>query len=724
MKLIINGNTVQSDAGKSILDAALDAGIYIPHLCSHPDLTPIGACGLCVVEIEGRAELASSCVTPAEEGMEVRTASAAIDAARRAVLARKLAGHPADCDSCVKYLNCELQSLKQYLIGDRPEIERKLRMFNENASNPLFVHNPTKCVQCGRCVRACHELRGVGVLYFKKRGADTYIGVGNTGAAPPPAAFDDLHAEQMKYIGGGEDRRLAETDCRFCGACAEVCPTGAVMDKHEFGQGKSRREALLPCSAACPAGVDVPRFLRFIREKNYGAANAVVREKVPLPLTLGYVCNRPCESACRRGELHEAISIRDMKRFAAERDTESLWRTAYGKKPETGKRVGIIGSGPAGLSAAYYLTVLGHSATIFEAMPLAGGMLRYGVPAYRLPPAVLDAEIAEIAATGVEIRTNSRVEAAASLLDAGCDAVLVAIGAHKGVALRLPGAKGEGVYVNTDFLRAAREGRPFPVGENTVVLGGGNVAFDCARVAKRLGAKRVFMAFLESREGMTASPDEIEQGEAEGVILHPSVTFTRILRDGAGAAAGVELLDVRSFCFDEDKRLVLETKEDSAHRLEADTVIFAVGQRPDIPEGFGLAKTEAGLIEADSHTMAASVEGVYAASDAVTGTDSVASAIASARKAALSIDRSLGGRGRLDERLAPADAPVKRIGTIEGFASLPGERERLLAPEVRIRDFRCPSLGLDEAAAERETRRCLQCDLRLKMTPVKFWGAY
>jgi NADH dehydrogenase/NADH:ubiquinone oxidoreductase subunit G len=157
IKITINGKEAAADASKSILHACLDAGVYVPHLCSHPDLEPIGACGLCVVEVEGREGLVSSCVTPAEDGMVIRTSGGSVDAARREALERKLAGHPADCDSCVKYLNCELQSLKQYLIGDHLQIERRLRMFGENAANPLFLHNPTKCVQCGRCVRACHK---------------------------------------------------------------------------------------------------------------------------------------------------------------------------------------------------------------------------------------------------------------------------------------------------------------------------------------------------------------------------------------------------------------------------------------------------------------------------------------------------------------------------------------------------------------------------------------
>ncbi len=227
VELTIDGRPVQAKEGTSVLEASLGAGIYIPHLCHHSDLSPIGACRLCLVEIEGASGLVASCTTPVRAGMQVKTKGEQIEASRRFAMELMLAGHPADCGTCVKYLNCELQSLKQYLVSDHLSVRRRSRLFAVTSANPLFLQDPNKCVLCGRCVRACHELRGVGVLFYKKKGREAYIGT-------------------------AEDRPLAESGCRFCGACAEVCPTGAIMDKEEFAKGKSRKAALVP------AGIRVP----------------------------------------------------------------------------------------------------------------------------------------------------------------------------------------------------------------------------------------------------------------------------------------------------------------------------------------------------------------------------------------------------------------------------------------------------------------------------------
>jgi formate dehydrogenase (NADP+) beta subunit len=698
IKLTIDGKEIETEKGKSVLEASLGGGIYIPHICHHTDLSPIGACRLCIVQIEGVDGLQTSCTTPATYGMQVRTKSDEIDHMRRLAMELMLAGHPADCGTCVKYLNCELQSIKQYLVNDHLSVKRRSKLFPVTSTNPLFLHDPNKCILCGRCVRACHELRGVGVLFYKKKGKETYIGT-------------------------IDDGPLAESGCRFCGACAEVCPTGAIMDKEEFAKGKSRKAALVPCRYTCPAEIDVPRYVRFIREKNYAAATAVIREKVPFPRVLGYVCTHPCETACRRSEVNQAVSIRNLKRFAAEHDDQALWKQRVQKKEDTDKKVAVIGSGPAGLTAAYYLRNQGHSVTVFESLPLAGGMLRYGIPEYRLPREVIDSEIKDIEEMGIEIRTNTRVESIDKLLSDGYDAIIVAVGAHKGAKLTISGANGEGVLVNTEFLKAVNEGEKIEVGKRVMVLGGGNVAFDCARVARRLGAQEVLMACIECKSEMPASCDEIDEGEAEGITIYPSRTFTRIVREN-GKVKGVEFLEVASFNFDEEKNLEIETVDDSQHMIEADTVIFAVGQKPDIPEGFGIDKTDAGFIELDSYTMATNRDEVFAAGDAVYGTDSVIRSIASGRKSAIAADKFLEGRGNIDEKLAPVTEPARCLGPDRDFASMSRCEEVCLLPAERVQNFCEVVEAMDEEAAEYESKRCLQCDLRLKITPVKFWGNY
>jgi len=698
IKLNIDGRDVETQKGKSVLDAALDAGIYIPHLCHHPDLPPIGACRLCIVEIEGMEGLIPSCVTPAVNDMIVRTKSETIDRMRRLALELTLAGHPADCGTCDKYLNCELQSLKQYFSCEDLRVRNRSKLLPINNTNPLFVHDPNKCVVCGRCVRACQELRGVGVLFYTKKEKETLTGT-------------------------AADLPLADAGCRFCGACAEVCPTGAIQDKEELVRDKKRKAALIPCRYTCPAEIDVPRYVRLISEKNYSAAAAVIREKVPFPEVLGYVCDRICEDVCRRGEVNEAVSIRELKRFAAEHDEQRVWEESLSKKDSTGKKVGVIGSGPSGLTAAYYLANQGHAVTVFEALPFAGGMMRCGIPEYRLPRNVLDNEIKDIVNRGVEIKTGIKIDSIDALFEEGFDAVIVAIGTHQGQKLSIPGVDGKRVLLGVDFLKDINLGNEVEIGDKIMVLGGGNVAFDCARAARRLGAGEVHLACPESREDMPATDDEISQGEEEGIIVHPARSFTRILGENGGIT-GVEFLNVASLSFDEDNSPCIEVVEDSAHILEADTVIFAIGQCPQIPQGFGLDTLPGNLIEIDSFSFSTSKEGVFAAGDAVIGTSSVIKAIASGRRAAIAADRYLEGNGIIDQTLVAAGEPEQCLGFEEGFAFLTRCKESRVPPEERVNSFCRVVRDMDEKTAAGESKRCLQCDLRLKITAVKFWGNY
>lgn len=696
--LHINGQEVETEKGKSVLEAALEAEIYIPHLCYHADLSSIGACRLCVVEIEGMPETPTSCATPAEAGMVVKTKTPKVDQIRRLAMELMLASHPSDCTSCPKYLKCELQSLAQYLGVSAERLRKRPKNIPVNTGNPLILHDFTRCVLCGRCVRVCRELRGVEVLNYYKRDGETRIGT---------------HLS----------RSLADSGCRFCGACVEVCPTGTLRDQEGvLKAGVSRGAALVPCRSACPAGVDIPRYIRFIREKNYPAAAAVVREKVPFPMVLGYICSHRCETGCRRKELNEPVSICRLKRFAAEND-DRQWKKSAKKAPATGKRMAIAGSGPAGLTAAYYLARLGHSVTVFEALPLPGGMMRVGIPGYRLPGDVLDAEIKEIESVGVEIRTNTRVDSLDALFDEGFSAILVAVGAHQGLKLPIPGAGLDGVIASTSFLREVSLGKKVEVGNRVAVLGGGNVAFDCARVARRLGAGKVHLACLESRENMPASPEEIEQGEEEGIVIHPSHSFTGIA-DDRGRITGVECLDVESFEFDGEGRPQIKVVEGSDHILPADTVIFAIGQRPEGIDKFGLTTGRGSNIQVDPNTLAASREGVFAAGDAVTGTDSVIAAIAAGRKVAGAIDKYLGGDGITDEELAPAEKPVTWIGRVDNFAYQRRCGVSCTPAEERIKSFRMTDPGYDEEAALKESQRCLQCDLRLNISKPRFWGDF
>ncbi|MFC1863232.1 FAD-dependent oxidoreductase [Thermodesulfobacteriota bacterium] len=700
IKLTIDEKETQTTEGKTVLEAALEGGIYIPHLCHHPDLKPIGTCGICVVEIEGMDEPASSCTTPASQGMIVETKTSQIEQMRRDAMEKLLVNHPPECVECSQYLNCELQSVKQYIgITEAVSTKTKLKPIPKITSNPLFVHDFIRCIKCERCVRACNDLRGAGVLQLTEDGDEKRIGI-------------------------PDEKSLVEAGCRFCGACVEVCPTGAMRDKEELMEGKKRRQALVPCTYTCPAQIDVPRYVRLVREGKYAEATAVIREKVPFPNILGYVCNHPCENVCRRGEVNEAVSIRDLKRFAAENDRERLWEKNAGQRDATDKRVAVIGSGPAGLTAAYYLVKLGHGVTVYEAQPRAGGMMRYGIPEYRLPRETLESEITEIVKLGVEIKTNARIESLDELmLDKGYDSVLVAVGSQAGQKLPIPGADLEGVLIGLDFLRGVNLGESVKLGKKVLVLGGGNVAFDCARTARRLGADEIHIACLEPRDTMQADIEEIDQGEEEGITIHPSHTFNEILNQD-GKLIGVECLDVKSFEFDEDGMVEIETIEGSEHVLSADTVIFAIGQLPEIPDEFDLDIDETGHIEVDPYLFDTSVEGAFAAGEAVTGKGSVIEAIASGKKGAIAVDKYLDGGGEIDEILAPLEEAECWLGPGDGFASLNRSKLSCVEAAERVKSFCSIVPSLDEGAATAESTRCLRCDLRLKITPVKFWGDF
>jgi NADPH-dependent glutamate synthase beta subunit-like oxidoreductase/ferredoxin len=701
IKLTINDKEITTEKGKSVLEAALDGGIYIPHLCHHPDLEPASACRLCVVEIEGVEGVPTSCTVEAEEGMVVKTKSPLIDNMRRLAMELMLADHPAECTGCSQYLNCELQSVKQFLgISEDLSVRKRLKPIPLNESNPLIVHDFTRCINCGRCTRACNDLRGVKVLGSVKTGRDQSAGIAKGGLS------------------------LKDADCRFCGACVAVCPTGAIRDKEADLHGKKGRKALLPCRYTCPAEIDVPRYLRFIREGKYSEATAVIREKVPFPKILGYVCAHPCEDVCRRGSINTSIAIRNLKRFAAENDTKELWKENAFQKDETDNKVAVIGSGPAGLTAAYYLAKLGHSVTVYEELPELGGYLRYGIPSYRLPREILDEEIAIIKDLGVAFETDTRIESIEDLMDEeDFEAVVVATGTHAGVRLPIPGGDCDDVILGTEFLRRVNLDDAPEVPKRVVVLGGGNVAFDCARISRRLGAEQVLMACLEFKDNMPAASDEIEEGEEEGIQIFPGRTFKQVMNDD-GKVTGVETLNVTSFEFDEDGRLELETEEGSESVLEGDMVIFAVGQRADIPEDFDLDLTDRGFIEVDEYTGETSEEGVFAAGDATYGTQTVIKAIASGREAAKAADEFLDGDGNIDETLAPIPDFECHLGPGDGFAQKDRCDNTCLLPETRVESFDCILETLDEDEAVTEANRCLKCDIRFNIKPVKFWGDY
>jgi formate dehydrogenase (NADP+) beta subunit len=465
-----------------------------------------------------------------------------------------------------------------------------------------------------------------------------------------------------------------------------------------------------PCEQACPAGIDVPRYVRHIRDGRFGEALAVIRERIPFPLVCGYACFHSCEGKCSRTQYDTAVAIRMLKRVAAELGADGF--TPPVAQEATGKRVAVIGSGPCGLTSAYYLALLGHRVTVFEALEHAGGMMRYGIPGYRLPDAVLDADLRGITDAGVEILTQRRVDSAETLMEQGFGAVLIASGAWRGSRMGIPGEDRAEVVDGMAFLAAVSAGKaPAIAGSRVVVVGGGNTAIDAARVSRRLGAE-VVQLYRRGRAEMPASPEEIVAAEEEGVRLEFLTAPVRIEQGGltcvrmalGGADAG--------------GRPKPQPVPGSEHRLAAEHVIMAIGQQVDIPSA-GVTRGDNGAIGADPESLATAIPGVFAGGDAVTGPASVIDAIAQGRRVASAIDRYLGGGGEL-ERFAQPKVPAALPDTAprgalrEAFAMIP------LAE--RLGGFALVETAYDEQTAMREARRCLSCDLlhfEVRLDPAK-----
>lgn len=696
VSFFVDGSPVSCAQGVSILDAALAAGIYIPNLCHHPSVNPLGACRLCVVEIKGIPGVQASCSTTAREGMWVLTDTPRLRKLRRLSIELMLSEHPEDCSSCPVFGSCILQSLLQYCGASNGRLRPTGKPIPINRKNPLILHDMFRCVKCGRCVRACGELRGAGVLQYR-RGDDGEVTVG---------------------IGS---QLLIDEGCRFCGACVEICPTGALRDQPDCtAAGAVRDLALVPCKNACPAHIDIPAYIRHTGRGEFRQANEVLHESVPFPGCLGYVCTHACEMQCRHRFLDQPVAIRQLKQLAASQD-DGAWMSRVRFRPDTGKKAAVVGGGPAGLSAALFLRQCGHAVTVYEALPSAGGMLRYGIPAYRLPEEVVEKEVDQIRRLGVEVLTGRTVQAPAELLTQGYDAVLLTTGAHQGVRLPIPGSDLPGTLENISFLRSVRMGVPVPLGRQVLVLGGGSVAFDCARTAVRLGAQQVMVACLEAPDAMKADPEEIRQAREEGVALFPSQSFLEVL--GGPRVTGVRMETVRSFHFDENGVPVIETQPDSQRVLPCDTLIFAVGQKPAHTEQYGLDLVRGAYLRTDGQAQT-SQPGVFAAGDVVTGTRSVIEAIAAGQSAAAAIDRFLGGDGKPDRSLrTPAPRP-SFLGNAPPPTGQPRTAVQLRPGAERGCDFALAEPLFSPAQGCREAGRCLQCDLRLDIEPQKFWGDF
>ena len=462
-----------------------------------------------------------------------------------------------------------------------------------------------------------------------------------------------------------------------------------------------------PCREACPAGIDVARYVRCIREGRFDEALAVIRERIPFPSICGHACYSPCEAQCGNRQFGDPIAIRALKRAAAEKGGE-LWRKSLTLSPDTGKRVAIIGSGPSGLTAAYYLATLGHKVTVLEALDKPGGMLRVGIPEYRLPREALDKEIAYLTEIGVEIETGRRVDSVDALLQQGYDAVYAACGAHKGAKLGIPGEDTPRIFDGVSFLRRINQGEDIEVGERVAIIGGGNTGFDSARCAIRLGAKDVTLIYRRTEAEMTAYEEEVGSAIVEGVKLRFLATPVSIATKNSGLEMTLIRMELGSP--DAGGRPSPIPVTGSEFTMEIDTAIIAIGQLLDISPSMGLPLSERNLVEADAETKATGTSGVFAGGDMVSGPASIIEAIAAGRKAAASIDKFLGGTGTIDQELAP---PEQEVVVVDFEAE---DKSRVSTPCAPLTDRACSfspvELGLTDELAIKEAERCRNCDAR------------
>ncbi|MCG0276457.1 MAG: FAD-dependent oxidoreductase [Thermosediminibacteraceae bacterium] len=468
------------------------------------------------------------------------------------------------------------------------------------------------------------------------------------------------------------------------------------------------------CVATCPMHTDARGYIKLISEGRYKEAIKLIREKLFLPATLGRICAHPCEQKCKRNEVgHQPMSIAALKRFAAEYDDPSEWDLSM--EPENGKKVAIIGSGPAGAQAAIDLRRKGYKVTIFEKLPVAGGMLRVGIPEYRLPRDILEKEYSYLEKLGIEICLNTEVgkDVLFSDIRDNYDAVLIAIGAHKSVMLPVPGIDLEGVIPAVDFLREVSMTRKFPVGERVAVIGGGNVAMDVARSLIRVGAKKVDVFCLEKRDEMPAHPWEVEEAEEEGVVIHNGWGPKEIV--GEEGKVKKIVFKACTSVFDMEGRFNPCYDESKLYEIEVDNVVLAVGQTADSSflADTGIELLKNGKVKADPVTLETSLKGVFAAGDAVGRPLFAIEAMAEGRKAAISIDRYLKGEDLRAGREFEGAYETWLEKDVSNEQFLPRVQTRKLPPKERVKGFMEVDLGFTEEMARKEAQRCLQCECRL-----------
>jgi NADPH-dependent glutamate synthase beta subunit-like oxidoreductase/NAD-dependent dihydropyrimidine dehydrogenase PreA subunit len=571
-----------------------------------------------------------------------------------------------------------------------------------------------------------NSCQGLATLYGGKRECE--VGCLGLGDCVKACIFDAIK------MGPEGFPVVNEIKCVGCGACEKVCPKD-ILEIKTMSQRllhlNQFDDRIAPCQQTCPAEIDIPKYIAQINEGDYEGAVNTIRERNPLLLSCGRVCPHPCEDKCRRGIEDEPVSINQMKRFVADYEMNSGRRFPIPCAPSTDKKIAVVGGGPAGLSCAYFLRRVGHDVTILDAMPLLGGMIRYGIPEYRLPKEVLAWEIQGILDLGIEHKPNvmlGRDFDVESLMKDGYDAVFLGIGAWKDYNLGVEGENLKGCYTGIDFLTKfalwqqgdGAEEQPF-FGQKCVVIGGGNTAIDCVRTLVRLGSEEVSIVYRRTRKEMPANMVEIEAAEHEGIQFTFLAAPTRVIGDEAGNVTGLEYLKMELGEPDASGRRRPVPIEGSETTIEIDMLITAIGQGPDVffkdeskllSEDLNLTRWNT-IDSADPVALQSSIPYIFTGGDAATGAALVVDAIGGGRRAARSIHMYITG-----EEITPPpktlfadNIPISIFDSVEGIEKSARTKMPELPVDERIKSFVEADLVITEEEARYESNRCLQCCL-------------
>jgi NADH-quinone oxidoreductase subunit F len=530
---------------------------------------------------------------------------------------------------------------------------------------------------------------------------------------------------------------LAQTikQCSLCGL-GQTCPNPILTtlnyfkDEYEAHIREKKCPAAVcdalmisPCQHTCPVGINVPKYVAHISNNEFLESVETIRERNPFPAICGRICHHPCEYKCRRGELEAPVAIRSLKRFAADWYFDHLSDLPVPKPfPRTKQqRIAIVGAGPTGLSCAYYLAQMGYGTTVFEALPVGGGMLSVAIPEFRLPGAVIEQEIDYIVKRGVEIKYNTPINSnftIRALFDQGYSAVFIAAGAQRSQRIGIPGELEDlaGFYYGLRFLRDIKIGKKVDIGTNVAVIGGGNVALDASRTATRLGARKVNIYYRRSKDEMPVTEVEYDESLNEGIKFNFLTSPTRITSDN-WKVTGLQCVNMKLGEIDASGRRRPIPVEGSDFFVEADTVIAAVGQAPDLsflPPDSELERTKWETLAVDNNKLSTNIPGVFAGGDFVSGPGMVIEAIAAGRRGALAINKYLSGdetRVEMYDLKSEIIPERKEEETEETWQSQPRQKVPMISTEERKNNFKEIEIGFSQKQAIYEAKRCLRCDL-------------